>query len=129
MKRYFFFWFALLATAFANATVRELVYKDMTGEHAAHNISVFTGIVFMGFVMWLAVKRWGFSSQRQAVFVGIMWVVLTEMFETIMIIANPQKTFADVLHAHNIMAGELWSLAVVWIGIAPYLFYRLQKNN
>jgi len=32
----------------------------------------------------------------------------------------------DLLHDYNLFAGRVWLVVLVWVTIAPYLFYRLQ---
>ena len=129
MKRYIPFWFVLLVIAFANGALREIVYKGAVREPWAHHISVVTGIFFVGIAIWYAVKKWNFTSVRQAIAVGAMWFVLTEIFEVVLILSNPTNTFADFFQAHNIAAGEMWLLFVLWIGIAPALFYELRNRQ
>lgn len=129
MKRYILFWFVLLILAFTNGALREIVYKSIVGEPWAHHISVVTGIVLTGIAIWFVVKKWGFTSQRQSAQVGIVWVVLTEIFEIFLILSNPKNSFNDFLHAHNIAAGEMWMLFVLWIGFAPVLFYRIRNKQ
>ena len=129
MKRYLLFWFVLLLLAFINGALREFTYKSAVGEPWAHQISVVTGILLFGVAIWFAVKRWGFSSQRQAMTVGIIWIVLTEIFEAVMILSDPNGSLDLFLHQHNIAAGELWPLVVLWVGIAPVLFHRVQYRK
>lgn len=129
MKRYILFWFVLLVLAFANGALREIVYRDVVGEPWAHHLSVVTGILFVGIAIWYAVTRWNFTSARQAISIGAIWIVLTEIFEFFLILSNPDNTFDDFLHAHNMTAGEMWPVFVLWIGIAPVLFYKLQNTK
>ena len=129
MKRYLLFWFVLLLLAFTNGALREFTYKNAVGEPWAHYLSVVTGVTMLGIAIRFAVKRWSFSSRQQAVAVGIIWFVLTEIFEAVLILSNPKNSFNDFAKAHNIAAGELWLVMLLWIGIAPVLFYRLHAKK
>ena len=129
VKRYLLFWVVLLLLAFTNGALRELTYKNVIGEPWAHQLSVVTGIVIMGIAIRFAVKRWSFASQRQAVSVGILWVALTEIFEAAMILSGSTNTIEVFISQHNIAAGELWPLFVLWVGVAPVLFYRLRVKK
>ncbi|MBI2430050.1 MAG: hypothetical protein HYV29_14880 [Ignavibacteriales bacterium] len=129
MKQYLAFWFVLLVLAFINGALREIVYKNSVGEPWAHHISVVTGILFVGIAVWYIVTKWSFTSMRQAISVGALWCVLTEIFEVFLILSNPNNTVADVLHAHNVAAGEMWLLFVLWVGVAPVLFYGLRNKT
>lgn len=126
MKRYILYWFVLLLIAFTNGALREVAYKNAVGEPWAHHISVVTGILFTGIAVWYAVKKWSFTSIRQAMVIGAIWFVLTEIFEAFLILSNPDNTVADFFHAHNIAAGEMWPVFLVWIGISPVLMYKVR---
>ncbi len=128
MKRYIFFWFVLLVLAFTNGALREIVYKGSVGEPWAHHISIVTGIALVGIAVWFAVKKWNFTSLRQAVAVGVLWFVLTEIFEFLLILSNPAHTLVDYYYAHNIAAGEMWPVFLLWIGVSPVLFYKLRNR-
>lgn len=129
MKRYTFFWFVLLMLAFTNGALREIVYKGVVGDPWAHHISVVTGIVFVGIAVWYAVKKWNFTSLRQAAAVGGLWFVLTEIFELILILSDPSHTLADFIKAHNMAAGEMWPVFLLWISVSPVLFYKLRNRG
>lgn len=129
MKRYILFWFVLLVIAFTNGALREIVYKGIVGEPWAHHISVVSGIVIVGIAVRYAVKKWNFTSLRQAIAVGAIWFVLTEIFEVLLILSNPTNTLADFFQAHNIAAGEMWPVFLLWIGISPVLFYKLRNRE
>lgn len=124
MVRYAFFWSLLLVFAFLNATIRELTYKNIFGEFLSHQISVFTGIFLLSFPIAGIAKYFPFSSARQAISVGLLWLILTELFEYSMIVLWSQKPISDFYQAHDVFHGELWILILLWIAVSPYLFYR-----
>lgn len=86
-------------------------------------------MLFTGIAIWHVVKKRSFASQQQAITVGIVWIILTEVFEVLLILSNPKNSFDNFFHAHNIAAGELWLVFVLWIGIAPVIFYRMQSKK
>nr|WP_040910945.1 hypothetical protein [Leptospira broomii] len=128
MIKYILSWFLLLIFALLNATVRELTYKSIFGEFLSHQISVLTGILFLAVPIWFIVKYLPFRNESQAIQVGIVWVILTETFEFLMITVSMKRSFQEFLHAHNFLVGELWVIILVWVAIAPVLFYRLQNR-
>ncbi|TGL79160.1 hypothetical protein [Leptospira yasudae] len=117
-------WFLLLIFAFVNAAIRELTYKEATGEFLSHQISVFTGMILLSLPIWLILKLKPLQNSEQAVRVGLLWVLLTEVFEFSMIVVWSKKPISVFFHAHDVFQGELWILFLVWIGTAPFLFYR-----
>lgn len=124
MIRYGIFWFFLLIFAFLNATIRELTYKNLFGEFLSHQISVFTGILLLSIPIAAIAKYFPFSSAKQSIAAGILWVVLTEVFEYSMIVFWSKKPISEFFHAHDVFQGELWILILVWVATSPFLFYR-----
>ncbi|MCG6167158.1 hypothetical protein [Leptospira sanjuanensis] len=117
-------WFLLLVFAFVNAAIRELTYKEATGEFLSHQISVFTGMILLSVPIWLILKLKPLKNSGQAVRVGLLWVLLTEVFEFSMSVFWVRKPFGEFLQVHNVWKGEMWPLLLVWIGVAPYWFYK-----
>ncbi|RHX87184.1 hypothetical protein [Leptospira stimsonii] len=129
MVRYSFFWLLLLVFAFLNAMIRELTYKNIFGEFLSHQISVFTGIFLLSFPIAGVAKYFPFSSARQAIVVGLLWLILTELFEYGMIVLWSKKSISEFSQAHDVFHGELWILILIWIAVSPYLFYRFLSRS
>ncbi|PJZ69334.1 hypothetical protein CH373_13715 [Leptospira perolatii] len=129
LLKYFFLWFVLLFFAFVNAFLRELTYKETFGEMVSHQISVFTGIAIIGIPIWFISKTWPYKNSSQAIQVGVLWAIMTEMFEVSMMVFSQGKSVMDFLYVHNIFAGQFWGLIILWVAIAPYLFYKKMKSK
>lgn len=125
-------WFAFPFLGILNGTIRELTYKKFVGDLPAHQISTITGIVFFGIIFYLIFRKWKIESIKYAFIVGFVWLFLTIFFEFGFghyIMGNPwQKLF----HDYNLTEGRVWSLFLVWVTIAPFIFYKIfekQKAN
>lgn len=125
-------WFAFPFLGILNGTIRELTYKKFVGDLPAHQISTITGIVFFGIIFYLIFRKWKIESIKYAFIVGFVWLFLTIFFEFGFghyIMGNPwQKLF----HDYNLAEGRVWSLFLVWVTIAPFIFYKIfekQKAN
>ncbi|HOW84108.1 MAG TPA: hypothetical protein PK573_16210 [Spirochaetota bacterium] len=129
MLKYMLMWIPLLATAFVNAALREMTYAPLMEREWAHRISVLTGIVLIGAVAWLMLKRNPPASSRDAVFGGITWLVMTETFEFCMTVLYSKKPLGFFLEMHNLPAGELWPLLLVWIALLPPLYFRFRQRS
>lgn len=125
MMKYALSWLALLATAFLNATIRELTYGPIVGKHLANQLSVITGVILLGFAMYLIVRRWPFSSQRQAILIGVMWATMTEVFEFTTVCVFQKQSVQFFLGLHNILNAEFWPVILLWLFLAPYLLNRI----
>lgn len=118
-------WFAFPFIAILNGILREATYKKFTGDLPAHQISTITGIIFFGIIFYFIFKKWKIESIKHAIFIGAIWLGLTILFEFGFghyIMGNPWQ---KLLHDYNLAEGRVWSLFLVWITIAPFVFYKL----
>lgn len=125
--RYTLAWLALPIIGIANGAFRELAYKDVLGELRAHQISVATGIILFGLYVWILSLRWKIGSAAQAVAIGLIWLALTVTFEFLFGHYVMHHPWSKLLHDYNILEGRLWLLVLLWITIAPYVFYKLSS--
>jgi hypothetical protein len=122
-------WFAFPFIAILNGALRELTYKKIVGDLPGHQISTATGIFFFGIIFYFIFNKWKIESVKHAIFIGIIWLGLTILFEFGFghyIMGNPWQ---KLLHDYNLAEGRVWSLFLVWITIAPYIFYKLFSRN
>jgi hypothetical protein len=55
-----------------------------------------------------------------------MWMVLTIIFEFALgryVLGDP---WGNILHDYNIVQGRVSGLFILWVGLAPYAFYRIK---
>lgn len=124
--RYFIAWFPIVIIAFANATIREAVYKRYVGELATHQISTLTMCILVGLYVWGLSRYLQLQSPGQAIGVGLVWLVMMILFETVLgryVLGNP---WSQVLRDYNVLEGRLWPLALLWVTLSPYVFYRIK---
>lgn len=123
MPRYILAWFAMLAIAIANGALRQFTFAKAMSELRAHQLSTLIGSVLMGVFIRFVVRRWPPPSRSYALLVGFVWLALTMAFEFFMGLVLAGKPFAAVLHDYNLCAGRVWVLFLLWILLAPWLFY------
>ena len=123
MLRYVLAWFALLALAVANGALRQFTFGKHMSELRAHQLSTLIGSVLIGILIRLLIRTWPPSSSRQALLVGLIWLVLTVAFEFFMGIVLARRPFSRVPRDYNLAAGRVWLLFPVWLAIAPWVFY------
>ena len=128
MIRYVLAWIPMLAIAIANGALRQLVFAKSLSEPHAHQLSTITGSIFIGAFIWFVVRKWPPSSERQALSIGLIWVSLTIAFESFMGLALQHLTISQVLHEYNLFAGRVWVVFMVWLAVAPWLFFRLRSK-
>lgn len=125
-----FSWFLICIIAVINGIIRNLLYQPSLGDHLAHQISTFILIILIflfSYYFWRRDIRQ--LSSRQLLFIGLIWLILTEAFEFLAghyLFGNPwNKILAD----YNILAGRLWLLVIITTFIAPYLIGVMLKKS
>jgi hypothetical protein len=88
-------------------------------------IAIAIGSVLIGLFIGLVIRRWPPSSGRQALRIGLVWLLFTVAFELFMGLVLAHRPLAQVLHEYNLFAGRLWSLFLIWLVLAPWVFFRL----
>ena len=79
--------------------------------------------VYIGALM----RLWRPVSAGQALTIGLVWLGMTVAFEFLFGHYVAKRSWSDLLHDHNLLAGRVWVVVLVWVTIAPYLFYGLQQ--
>ena len=127
MWKYLLAWFPMIVLAIANGLFREKIISGRFNELQAHQLSTFSLMMLFGVYIWVLFKFWRPHSVQQAILIGILWTLLTIIFEFLFghfIVGHDWQT---LLKDYNIFKGRLWLLFLIWVGIAPYLIYELQK--
>lgn len=117
----------MVLIAIGNAVVREAWYGKHLSELRAHQFSTATGVLLFGAYIWVLLRIWQPDSTAQAFAIGLVWLGLTVAFEFLFGHFVAGKPWSRLFHDYNIFAGRVWIIVLIWIAIAPYLFYRLQK--
>ena len=123
MTRYILAWIGLLVIAVANGALRQATFAKVMPELRAHQLSTFVGSVFIGLFVWVVIRSWPPSSSAQALLIGFIWLLLAIAFESIMGLVLAHRPWPQVLHDYNLMAGRVWVLFLVWLALAPWVFY------
>mgnify|MGYP000856631211 CR=1 FL=1 len=122
-------WCAMLLVSIANGGLRDLSYGRHVDELTAHQVSTLTGIVLLGLVIRAVVRRWPPPSARSAVLLGLGWAMLTVAFEFLCFHFVAGHSWSALLDNYNIGAGRVWIFVVLWVAIAPSLFFRCRRSG
>jgi hypothetical protein len=128
MLPYFLMWFAMLTVAIGNGALREVTFARFVPELCAHQLSTAIGAVAMGVLMWFIIVKWPPVSGREAVVIGLLWLSLTVSFEFFMGIVLRKRPWAEVIGAYDLRHGRVWVVFLLWITVAPWLFYSFRKS-
>jgi hypothetical protein len=117
----------MLVIAVANGALRQATFAKTLPELRAHQLSTLIGSVLVGLFIWFVVRRWPPSSGRQALSIGAVWLLLTVGFETFMGLGLAHRPLSRVLHEYDLFAGRVWLLFLIWLTLAPWVFFRLRS--
>jgi hypothetical protein len=124
--RYTLAWLILVVAAIINGAIREAIYKNSLGDLRAHQVSTLTGIILFGVIVWALSRFWPLPSAKQAWTVGFIWLAMTIAFEFLFGHFMAGQPWSKLLHDYNLLEGRVWLLVLIWVTIAPYVFYKLQ---
>lgn len=122
-------WFVFPFVGILNGVLREATYKKFFGDLPAHQISTATGIIFFGIIFYFIFKKWKIQSLNDAILIGLIWLTLTMLFEFGFGHYIMGNSWEKLLYDYNIAEGRIWSLFLLWITIAPVIFFQSFKNK
>ena len=123
MFLYVLAWVSMLVIAIANGVLREATFGKVMPELRAHQLSTVIGAVLIGMFIWVVVYAWPPSSSTQALLIGLVWLALTITFEFFMGLVLMRRPWSQVLNDYNLLAGRVWVLFLVWLALAPWVFF------
>lgn len=121
-------WFLMLLVSIANGAARDFVYGQHMSELAAHQVSSAIGIVLLGAVIWTFGRAYPPSSGQHAIGIGLFWMALTIAFEFLFFHFVGGHSWSALLANYNILAGRVWVLVLLWIAVAPYVFFHFARR-
>lgn len=126
--KYMIGWLPLVAIGILNGVLRQAVYGKYIGELTAHQISTLTGIILMGLYIWWLTGVWKIESPGQAIAIGLIWLVMTVVFEFLFGHYVIGHSWKKLFHDYNILEGRVWVLVLAWITVAPIVFYKIRSK-
>ncbi len=119
-------WLVIVLAAILNGTLREKVLVPMLGASAALPLSgislaALVFVVSLTFVPFIAA-----SGTRAYVMIGLLWLVLTLLFEFIFGHFVAGKSWQDIAQVFNVKKGDLFLLVLVVTAISPWLAAKIR---
>jgi hypothetical protein len=124
MRRALLVWFGLLAVAFANGAVRELVFVRWLGDTPAHAISVVILSLAIVIVSWSTIAWIQPRSLAEAWRIGLLWLALTLAFELLAGHYALGIPWTRLLADYNLLAGRIWIVILFTTVTAPAIAAR-----
>lgn len=121
-------WLGLVFLAILNGTAREKIYAPRMSERTAHQVSTAIGMVLFGVYIWGFSALFPINTTRQALSIGAMWLIMTVAFEFGFGRYVIGHSWATLCHDYDLSRGRIWLLVLIWIAVAPTVFFRLQSR-
>lgn len=129
MWKYLLAWIPMVFIAIANGVLRQAGYGHYMSELHAHQLSSLIAALLFGVYIRVLLRRWPAASARQALAIGLAWLVLTVAFEFLFGHYVAGHSWSRLFHDYNLLAGRVWLLVLAWISLAPYLYHRLTTRT
>jgi hypothetical protein len=117
----------MLFIAIANGALRQFTLGKYMPEIHAHQLSTAIGSILIGLFIFAVIRIWPPSSTKQALAIGLIWLLLTVIFEFTFGRLVMHRPWSLLFHDYDLVAGRVWVLFLVWLALAPYVFFRLRK--
>ena len=119
-------WFILMICAIINALLRVEGYSRFVSELSAHQISTVSFILVIFIFTYILFYYSSMNlNQSDAIIIGVVWFILTIIFEFIAGHYIFGNSWDHLLADYNILQGRLWSFVLVTLLFAPLLVNKL----
>ncbi|MCR4326693.1 MAG: hypothetical protein NUV52_03490 [Candidatus Roizmanbacteria bacterium] len=121
-------WFLFIPIAILNGIAREFVYKPMVGDLIAHQISTAIACIAFFLLAYSMIKKQAVgASSRRLVLVGVLWVLMTILFEFSFGHYVDGVSWERLLADYNIFQGRVWGVFLLLVLLTPLLAKRKGK--
>ena len=117
----------MIVLAFANATLRELVFIKHFTMLAAHQLSTITLMLLCSAYIWLVYPNLHLQSFKEALTTGVVWMLLTVVFE-FSLGRLTGKSWDYLLRDYNLLAGRIWPVFLFCLLMLPYFVYCVNRK-
>jgi len=118
-RRWTVAWLGGAVIGIANGVARETLYRDRTGDLAAHQVSSATAVALFAAYFAALERRWPLESDREALVVGGRWLAMTVLFEFGFGRGVDRRSWAELLRDYDLRRGRVWPLVLAWLAVGP----------
>jgi hypothetical protein len=121
-------WLVILVCAVLNGGLREALLVPSLGEPIALVVSGVLLSVAIVAVSLLLVPRLGRLSTSQCLYVGLLWLCLTLIFEFGFGRLVQHQSWQQLVEAYTFKDGNTWPVVLVVVFVAPLLAVRVRGH-
>lgn len=117
-------WLAMAVAMSANGAFREMALRRWLDAQSADLVSAAIGAAIILLLTFLFFRPLAGSSTRTLLFVSVLLVVLTVIFEFTIGRLVDRKSWSELLGNYAIWRGRLWPLLLLLIALTPFIWGR-----
>jgi hypothetical protein len=119
-------WLLFIIIESLNGTIRTLWLVPLVGDLWAHQISFVTGSLLILTISTIFARWLNATSLAQLLSVGVLWMLLTVVFEVSLGRWAFGYSWAQIAADYNLFQGRLMSIGLVLLFLAPLIATRIR---
>ena len=116
--RVFLVWLIIIATETCHGILRNLYLAPRIGDFRARQIGVFIATLLIFIISIVFIKFIKASGKKQLLFIGIVWVLLTLIFE-VSLGRLLHLSWERILSDYNLLKGGLMPIGLILTAFSP----------
>ena len=122
-------WLVIIAVETVHGVLRTLLLVPLVGDFPARRVSVFTGSLLIFGVAWVFVRWIGAGTRLRLLAVGLLWVVLTVLFEIALGRYALGLSWDRIAEDYDVTRGGLLGFGLLFMAATPTLAARLRRRS
>ncbi len=122
-------WFVIIGVETVHGILRGLFLAPLIGDFPARRVSVFTGSVLIFLVTYVFIRWIAATTRIQLVSVGLMWVVLTILFEFGLGRFVLDLPWERLTEDYDVTRGGLLGFGLLFMAATPTLVTMLRSHR
>jgi hypothetical protein len=118
-------WLVLILAESLNGTVRILWLVPTLGDLRAHQLSFVMGAILILTIATLFVRWLHASRVSQLLSVGVLWLMLTVVFEMVLGRFILGYSWEQIAADYNVLQGGLMPFGLVWLTLSPLIAAKI----
>jgi hypothetical protein len=119
-------WLIFIIIESLNGTIRTLWLVPSLGDLRAHQLSFITGSLLILTIATIFVPWLNISNVSQSIGVGVLWMLLTSLFEVGLGRFGFGYSWGQIAADYNLLQGRLMSLGSILLVLAPLIATKIR---
>jgi hypothetical protein len=122
-------WVILIIAEIIHGILRRMFILPVVGMVVGSQVGVYIGSALIMTIVYCASPYLHFQTARQRLNVGLLWLVLTLIFEFSFGYFVAGSSLESILLDYNLFAGGLLPFGMLILAFSPFFASRIEKSN